>query len=191
MTALTPKEEIGPNRYRFTVEQFYELAKVGILAPDERVELFDGAVLTMALPSPEQGYAIANLNRFVMKHTSEEMRVDVHNPIHLDQHNESRPSLCLSRRRSNQYAHPMPGDLLFVVEVLDDTPNCVRSAKLPRYAAAGIAESWLFDVSSWSLERHTDLRDGVYQQIARAERGQSLASTTLPAITLAVDDLLR
>ncbi|MFN8541914.1 MAG: hypothetical protein U0232_31100, partial [Thermomicrobiales bacterium] len=85
MTALTPKEEIGPNRYRFTVEQFYELAKVGILAPDERVELFDGAVLTMALPSPEQGYAIANLNRFVMKHTSEEMRVDVHNPIHLDQ----------------------------------------------------------------------------------------------------------
>ncbi len=41
------------------------------------------------------------------------------------------------------------------------------------------------------LERHTTPHNGTYQQIARIGPGQSLTSTTLPAFTLAVDDLLR
>jgi Uma2 family endonuclease len=173
------------------VEQYYQMAEAGILAPDERVELVNGAIFNLAPPSPEQAYLIANLNRFVLSHTSEELRVGVHNPIHLDQYTEPRPSLCLSRWRPNRYAHPVPDDILLVVEVSDTTLDYDRNTKLPLYAAAGIAESWLFDVKSWSLERHTDPRDGVYQQIARAGRGESLASTTRPNITLAVDDLLR
>jgi Uma2 family endonuclease len=191
MAALTSQEGTGPTRYRFTVEQFYRLGDVGVLAPDERVELVDGAIITLAPPGPKQASVISLLNRLVIEHTSDDMRVGVHNPIHLDGYTEPRPSLCLSRSHPGQIAHPIPTDIFFVIDVVDGTLDHERDARLSLYAVAGILESWLFDVKAKMLERHTEPRDGVYQQVARVGRGEALASTTLPALTLAVDDLLR
>ena len=62
--------------------------------------------------------------------------------------------------------------------------------KLPLYAAAGIPEAWLYDVGAAALERHSEPRDGEYRLIARARRGESLASTVLPALVLPVDAIL-
>lgn len=185
--AVTPS---APRRYRFAVEQFYRMGEAGILAADERVELVGGTIFTLAPPGPLQASVVARLTRVALGRTADDVRVGVHNPIHLDQYTEPRPSLCLSCDHPGHIAHPVPDDIFFVVEVVNGTLDNDRAGRLPLYAAAGVLESWLFDVKDNILERHTDPRDGVYQQVAQAERGQLLASTTLPTITLAVDDLL-
>lgn len=191
MAAPVLQEVASPKPYRFTVEQYYQLAEAGILAPDERVELIEGEIIRMAAIGPTHAWLVANLNRAIFRQIGDDVRLDVQNPIHLGLRTEPQPDLCASRYYPGRRAHPTPDDIHFVVEVSDTTLEYDRNTKLPLYAAAGIVESWLFDASTYTLERHAEPRDGIYRQVARAERGQSLPSTTLPAITLAVDDLLR
>jgi Uma2 family endonuclease len=69
-----------------------------------------------------------------------------------------------------------------VVEASEISLHDARRSKLLTYAATGIPESWLFDVNTWALERHTQPRDGVYEQVARAGRSPSLASPPAPAL---------
>ncbi len=191
MAAPVFQEATAPKRYRFTVEQYYQMSEAGILAPDERVELIEGEIIKMAAIGPTHSWLVDNLTRTVYRQIGDDVRLGVQNPIHLGLRSEPQPDLCVSRYYPGRRAHPTSEDIHCVVEVSDTTLDYDRNTMLPLYAAVGIAESWLFDVSTWTLERHTDPRDGVYQQIARAGRGESLASTTLPGITLAVDDLLR
>lgn len=65
-----------------------------------------------------------------------------------------------------------------------------RGVKLPRYAAAGIPESWLLDLAAPRLERHTEPGPEGYQQITIARRGQALPSTVAPGLTIDLDAAL-
>jgi hypothetical protein len=58
------------------------------------------------------------------------------------------------------------------------------------YAAAGIPESWLFDLVAGIAERHSDPWEGRCRVVAHARRGESLTSTVLPNLTIVVDDVL-
>ena len=51
-------------------------------------------------------------------------------------------------------------------------------------------QAGLVDLVAEIIERHTDPYDCVYRRIAPARRGESLSSTTLPAIILSVDAIL-
>ena len=65
-----------------------------------------------------------------------------------------------------------------------------RATKMPLYSRAGIPEAWLFDLVNKRVERHTDPGPAGYRLIAVAHRSESLASTLLPGLTVAVDVLL-
>ncbi len=138
-TALQPTTTT-PQRYRFAVEQYYQLVEAGILPEDDRVELIDGIIIERPPISPMHAHIVSRLNRITVELTSEEVRVGVQNPIHLGPHSEPQPDLCLSRYLPGQIAHPTPPDIYFVIEVSDTTLAYDRDTKLPLYAAAGIPE---------------------------------------------------
>ena len=77
-----------------------------------------------------------------------------------------------------------------VFEVADSSRAYDRGLKFPRYAAAGIAEAWLVDLTDNVIERHSEPRDGLYRQIATARAGETLASTVLAELTIPVDAVL-
>ncbi|MGN6674798.1 MAG: Uma2 family endonuclease, partial [Thermomicrobiales bacterium] len=100
------------------------------------------------------------------------------------------PDLALLVRRPYGRSVPAAADVLRVIEVSDTTRERDRSIKLPRYAAAGIPEAWIFDLTSETIERHSEPRGGRYGLIAVAGRGDTLTSTVLPALTIDVDAIL-
>ncbi len=63
--------------------------------------------------------------------------------------------------------------------------------KVPRYGAAGIAESWLIDLITRRIERYTEPRPVGYRQVLIARSGEALTSTVVPGLTLAVDAIIR
>jgi Uma2 family endonuclease len=81
-------------------------------------------------------------------------------------------------------------EVLLVIEVADSSREYDRATKLPRYAAAGIPEGWLIDLGAEAIERHTEPRDGYYRFAALAMRGDTLASTILPALAIPADIVL-
>lgn len=81
--------------------------------------------------------------------------------------------------------------MLLLIEVADSSIDYDRNRKMPRYASAGILESWLVDVTAQTIARYSEPHGGRYQQVAIAQRGQTLDSVVLPTVTIAVDRIFR
>jgi Uma2 family endonuclease len=177
-------------RRRFTVSDYEQMAAAGILGEDDRVELIAGEIVEM---SPIGGWhveSVGRLTRTVSRAVDDTLLVSVHSPIRLSDDSEPQPDLAVVRDRAYEGELPTAADVLLVIEVADSSRDFDRSVKLPRYAAAGIPEAWLFDLTSETSERHSKPRGGRYGLIAVAGRGDTLTSTVLPALTIDVDAML-
>jgi Uma2 family endonuclease len=151
------------------------------------VELIDGEIIEMAAIGIPHADAVATLTDLAAELVGRDVRISVQNPVHLGPRTEPQPDIALVRRRRYRASHPTLADIFLLVEVADSTLAYDRNIKLPMYAAAGIAETWLVDLNHGTIERHTEPRDGRYSRIAIAGRGEVLASTILPAFVVLVD----
>jgi hypothetical protein len=88
MPAILDRPEI-PTRRRFDVDAYYRMADTGILAPKDRVELIDGAIVEMAPIGSAHGGTTNRLTRLVAQAGADgRVLVSVQNPLRLDAHNE-------------------------------------------------------------------------------------------------------
>ncbi len=180
-----------PTPKRFTVAEYENLGKLGFFHEDDRIELLDGEIIEMPAIGGDHAAIVRQLTRLVVTQTGEGYIVDVQNPIRLNDDSEPQPDLAIIRDQDYNGEVPSAADIILLIEVADSSIDYDRNRKLPRYAAAGIPESWLVDVTAMTIARYSEPRDGRYQQIAIAQRGQTLASMVLPTVTIAVDLVFR
>jgi len=176
-------------RHLFTAQEYAKMAEFGIFPAEVRVELLAGEIIEQAKVSPLCARCVVNLTELLHNADAENHRVGVSIPLLLDERSVPEPDLMVYRRRKRE-THPTPDDILLVIEVADSSLDYDRNRKFPRYAAAGIPEAWLFDIFAGVLERHTAPFEGRYRRVEAARQGESLTSTTVPGLTLAVDDIL-
>ena len=180
---------VGVRRRRFTVEDYHRMGEVGILTEDDRVELIGGAIVELSPIRDSHARAVNHLNEFlVVRLAGGDVTVSIQNPIRLSDDTEPQPDLAVLRGRGRGVVDA--ADVLLVIEVADTSRRYDRNVKLPLYAAAGIPEAWLVDLVAQTIARHTEPRAGRYRQTTIARRGESLASTVLPAVILPVDAVL-
>ena len=176
-------------RRRFTVEDYHRMGEAGILTEDDRVELIEGTIVELSPIRDPHARAVNHLTEFlVVRLAGGDVTVSVQNPIRLSGDTEPQPDLAVLRGRDRGLAEA--ADVLLVIEVADTSRRYDRNVKLPLYAAAGIPEAWLVDLVARTIERHAEPRDGRNRQTTIARRGESLASTVLPAVILSVDAVL-
>jgi Uma2 family endonuclease len=105
---------------------------------------------------------------------------------------EPEPDLALLRTPITRYtnAHPRPADVLLVIEVADTSLAYDREVKLPLYAANGIPEAWLVDLTGDRIEVHRGPGPDGYREVRLATRGETITPINLPGIDINVDDVL-
>lgn len=186
------KAGVLPARRRFTVDEYYRMAEVGILGPDERVELLDGEIIEMAAIGTRHATCVRLLDGRLQSGLAGRAIVSCQMPVRLSTGAEPEPDLALLRPRADQYAggHPGPGDVLLIVEVADTSLGFDRERKLPTYAAAEILETWLVDLTSDRVLAHRDPAGGRYQTVLMAGRGDTLAPIAFPDLVLSAADVL-
>lgn len=154
---------------RLTIEQYRQMAEVGILAADARLELLEGRIYAMAPIGSLHGSVVALLAEvFIMQlATTRRAVVWVQSAIELPPDSAPQPDIALLRWREDRYrnALPQPADVLLVVEVADRTVARDQS-KLKTYAGAGIPEAWLIDAKAKSTTVARDPSPGGYQSVA-------------------------
>jgi Uma2 family endonuclease len=175
-------------RYQFTVTDYERMVNVGIFAEDDRVELLAGEIVTMSPVGRTHVQAVNRLGHLLFAAVGADLTVSIQNPIRLGIHDEPQPDLAVLRGEGRGLADA--SEVLLVIEVADSSLDYDRTLKLPRYAAAGIPEAWLVDLGAETVERHTEPRDGYYRFAAFAMRGDTLASTVIPALTIPADVVL-
>lgn len=179
-------------RKQFTVWDYHQMVKAGILKEDERVELIAGEIIEMSPIGTLHAACINRLIRLFSQLLGDRAIVAAQNPIALSDFSEPQPDISLLKPRPDFYAaaHPQPQDILLLVEVADTTINYDRSVKIPLYANSGISEAWIIDINGQTIEVYRQPTPNGYQQIQSLQKRQSLFVQAFPEINLTVDDLL-
>ena len=181
-----------PQTRKFTVEEYYRMAEVGILGPDERVQLIEGEIIVMPPIGPGHADNVNEFNEVLAQYAPGRFRLSIQNPAHLDDGSEPEPDVALLRRRPEGYgaAHPTPADVLLIIEVADSSLEYDRQVKAHVYGRAGIPETWVRNLPEDCIERFTQPGADGYTQHTVHHRGETLTPVALPDLELAVDDLL-
>lgn len=181
---------IEPSHRRFTLSDYHQMAEVGILTEDDRVELIDGEIIEMTPVGGRHVACVSRLTRLLIESLGDDMAVNVQSPVQLGEHQEPEPDVAVVKAR--HYGNVLPGaaDALLLIEVSDTSLGYDRARKLPLYAGAGIPESWVVDLQGEAIERHSSPVGGTYSVTVRAERGEEIESIAVPGLRLNADEVL-
>ena len=177
---------------KFTVAEYYRMAEVGILGPEERVELIEGEIIVIPPIGPEHAGSVDIIsNRFVRK-LDDRFIVRSQNPIHLNDGSEPQPDVVVARFRDDYYtaAHPTPADILLIVEVADSSLAYDRDIKAHVYGRNAIPETWVKNPPEDCIERFTEPGPEGYAEHTIHRRGETITPVALPELELAVEELL-
>lgn len=168
------------------------MAERGTFAPDDRVELIDGEIIEMSPIGSRHARVVDFLNDFLARRIDANYIVRIQNPIVVGDLSEPQPDIAVVARREDFYrdGHPTGKDVALVIEVCDSTVAFDRARKLPKYAEAGIPETWLIDLESEHVEVHFSPKETAYGIVKIFLRGENAVSETLPALNLPVSDIL-
>jgi len=179
-------------RRRFTTEEYHRMGNVGVLAPGERVELIDGAVILMS-PIGDRHFLCVNrgVELFVLAFTGKAV-VSGQNPVRFDKHNEPQPDIVLYRPTPGHYhsTRPSARNCYLVVEVSDSSLRYDTNFKLALYAQAGVPEVWIEDLNGECLLVRRNLDKGVYQTALTLGPDDVVSILAFPDVSLPVRELL-
>lgn len=146
------------------VDDYYKMAEVGILRPDDNVELINGEIINMSPIGSKHAGTINRLARILIEKLKGKAIVSIQNPIRLDQLNEPEPDIAILKPKSDDYfsSHPKAADVLLLIEVADTSIAFDREVKLPLYAKYQIPEYWIIDLISRKIEVYTNPINGSY-----------------------------
>ncbi len=179
---------VAPERIRPLRRTEYDrLVELGLFE-DERVELLEGVLVEMSPQGARHAEVVTRLAEALSASLRGRARLRLQAPIALSEASEPEPDVALVR--PGDYSERHPGTALLVVEVAQTSSRKDRGLKARLYAAAGIAEYWLVDLTADVVEVRRAPKRGRYTSLKRLRAG-SVAPLALPEAAVDVAALLR
>jgi Uma2 family endonuclease len=189
--------ESGVEIRRWTREEYERMIDHALLHEDERAELIDGEILTMAPQKSRHAATVAHLQEVLRVAPGSRWHIRAQMPLALDPMSEPEPDLAVVAGAALDYIDGHPEDAALLVEVAETTIRFARRWKGSLYARAGIAEYWIVNLADRVLEVYRDpapdwsARYGwSYQTVQRLAAGDAVSPLAAPHARLPVADLL-
>jgi Uma2 family endonuclease len=179
-------------RKLFTIDDCFKMAEVGILAPDERMELINGEILIVPPPGPRHGFVVDTLNETFVKLAQGKAVVRVQGGVVLHKYAAPMPDIVLLRPKGRAYLEKNPdaSDIFLIIEVADSSLEQDTTVKLQLYAIMGVPEYWVADLQNNRLLAYSLPEGDRYQNTQELRRGDTIAPSLLPDCAIPVDVLL-
>jgi Uma2 family endonuclease len=175
----------------FSRDEFQRLIHSEFFA-GEKVELLDGAVISMSPQNTPPAATVNRLNYQLMKLCGPDVYIRVQSPVALDEYNQPEPDVVLCAPDPVDYAeaHPRPEQIFLVIEVADASVRQDRHQKARVYARNGIPHYWVVELRQRRIEAMSspNAETGQYRRVRTFRAGQTLM---LPhGQRIAVSDIL-
>ena len=179
-------------RKRFTVDDYYRMAEVGILAHTERVELIEGEIVEMSPIGNRHAMTVNRANMIFARGIGDKAVVAIQNAAHIDLYNEPQPDVVLIRPREDFFGtrHPQPEDVLLLIEVSETSFRFDRNVKLPIYARSGTREVWIVDLNTDVIHTFRKPKDNRYTEVETRNRNETISPEAFPDFLINAGDLL-
>ena len=150
--ATVPTEPV----WRFTVEQYHEMIRAGILTEDDPVELLEGWLVPKMPKNPPHRVVTRLTQKALDRILPPGWDVGVQDPVTTDT-SEPEPDLAVARGETRDYVdrHPGPKDVALAIEVSETTLNRDRGLKKRIYARARIPVYWIINLMDRQIEVYT------------------------------------
>ena len=157
-----------PTKHKLSVEDYYRMAEVGILARDARTELINGEIIDMAPPGKLHAGIVSRLTRLLVYATGDKAIVRVQDPVTIENFSEPQPDIAVVKPRADSYmhseTHPTAHDIHLLIEVSVSSVKHDRDTKIPLYAHHGVPAVLLILPEDSKIWYYTDLDEGQYGQ---------------------------
>jgi Uma2 family endonuclease len=152
---MSAQTESWPRPHRLTVHDYYRMAEVGLLSPDDRTELIEGEIIDMPPIGDRHADVVRVLNKRLVRAVGDSAEVSSQLPVRLSLRSEPQPDFAIVKAKQGGYRkHPVPSDVLLLVEVSDSTLGYDLGKRANLYAAHRIPEYWVFDLQHDRVWRH-------------------------------------
>jgi len=195
VTEFRPTESPEPNRRAWTRDEYHRMAEMGIIGPDEHVELLDGQIVEKMPPiGPSHGSTTDRLAEVLRNAFGPEYRVREEKSILLinAEKDEPEPDIVVAFGTWQEFKERLPGpnDIRLIVEVADSSLISDRKTKGLLYAASGIVEYWIVNLVDRVVEVHTLPTTDGYAQVNYFRSGADLKPVALVDTVIPVDRFL-
>ena len=128
--------------------EYQRLIEAGCFEAGERVELVGGQLIVAEPQASGHFAAIRAVEEALRAVFGPGWEVRGQGPLALDEESEPEPDIGLLRPRADRYAtgSARAEDVLLLIEVADTSYRYDSRVKLPLYARAGVAETWIVDL---------------------------------------------
>ena len=175
----------------FTVDEYLDMEKVGVLHEDDRIELMDGKIIVMAPIGEHHHAGVDWLNMFLATALFGRAMVRVGGSIFLNDRTAPQPDIAVVRLHPITALVPVdPPEIYFPIEVADSSLEYDSGSKLARYAAAGIPEVWIANLRIREVTVYADPSGSEYASVTAYRPGDSISPRAFPDISLAVDEFM-
>jgi Uma2 family endonuclease len=160
MSVLTPPrlplQGLQAGFRRFTVGEYHNLIRLGILTEDDNLELIEGYLVHKMSRNPPHDSTLLRLNNRFVRTLPAGWLVRIQSAITLPD-SEPEPDAAVIRgdERTFDSCHPGPQEFGIVIEVSDSTLAGDRDDKARMYARARIPEYWIINLVDRQVEVYT------------------------------------
>ncbi len=174
----------------WTVREYNRMGELGLIGPQERVELIDGEVLRMSPQKPLQANVTMLLNHSLVSRYGETHYVRVQLPWEANPYSEPEPDFALISKDKplSSSNHPTEADL--VIEVADSSLAFDRSRKSRLYAESGVPEYWIVNIPGRCLEVYREPKDQVYSSLQKLSVEETVSPLKVPGEALLIAEFL-
>src|SRR5213594_496089 len=97
--------QIEASKKLFNVDDYYRMTEVGILGPEERVELIVGEIIQMRPIGTRHAGCVTRLNRLLNSPFTGRATVSIQNPLRINNYTEPEPDVVLLKYRDDDYSN--------------------------------------------------------------------------------------
>ena len=182
---------------RFTIDEYNQMAELGILREGERVELIDGIILPLAAHNAEHSDGVAYSTTLLVNAYGKDHLIRVQLPVEVPDSSEPEPDFSIVPRRGARKGkrHPLYAPL--VIEVANTSLAYDRKVKASLYASAGVPDYWILNVRDRQVEVHRDpVPDSsaafgwTYASLSIVAEGAAVTALALEPVPFPVTEML-
>jgi Uma2 family endonuclease len=189
MNAPITRAAEGLARWAFTVAEVERMVEIGLIPPDERLEVVGGEIVPMSPKGARHEAIKVALSLHWGKRCPDGWVVAPETGLHLDERTYLEPDFVVFQRSVGLASLRGP-DVLLAVEVADSSLDYDLRRKPLVYAEYGVRELWVIDAAGRVVHVHIGPGPGGYAWTTVYQASDRLEPTEAPRdFAFALDDL--
>lgn len=190
-TAITTEieQELETQIRLWSIADYHQMIEAGILDEDDRVELWEGKIISKNRKSPIRASSIQRSSNFLLDLLGDRAEIRVQLPVILGNDSEPEPDLAVVKFDAHEYSfrHPEVADIYLLIEVADSTIAKDRKQKARIYAKNRVLEYWILDLQKRQVYVFRQPEENTYREELVLNSSDSIAMQAFPDVAITLD----